>query len=312
MKSVDRLNWFMSQSNSSFSIQSHFFKNAKLLRKEFENGFIDPRSTDSKRFIWDFWYFKNQYHHLRTPAHYFFSKKNYVDFHSQLVQWGRSNLGCHDVSPPWLSYYVDGCFQNMHADVPHGPWAFVYSLTPKNRKFEGGETFILKDDVLNYWKSFSDKDHREFKSFFHIIAPEFNQLTVFDPRRPHGVTEVKGSRDPLEARIVIHGWFVEPRPYVVGGLSAKQVGLVLNKLFHNLQEFLNQQSLLHGCLALRLRVNSGGTVSQFKIISNSLIDLYVPENKNIKLIHTLKNYFKKVKFPSSPKPSEMTIPLLFR
>lgn len=29
--------------------------------------------------------------------------------------------------------------------------------------------------------------------------------TVFDPRFPHGVREVRGTRDPLKARLVIHG-----------------------------------------------------------------------------------------------------------
>lgn len=302
----------MSQYSNVFTIEKSFFKNAQTLRSEFENVFSDPRSTDPRRFVWDFWYYKDQYHHLRTPAHHFFSKNVYIDFHSQLVQWGRVNLGCHDISPPWLSYYVDGCYQRMHADVPHGPWAFVYSLTPARRKFDGGETFLLKDDVLNYWTGFNDQSDREYKSFFHIIQPQFNQLTVFDPRRPHGVTEVKGSRDPLEARLVVHGWFVEPRPYVVGGLGARQVGVVLNKVFRQLNEFLAQQPPLHGCLALRMRVNKSGAVDHFKLVSNSLIDLHTPQNKNLKLIATLKNHFENVKFPRSSKPSEMTIPLLFR
>lgn len=61
----------------------------------------------------------------------------------------------------------------------------------------------------------------------------FNQLTVDDPRFPHGVTEVKGTRDPLKARLVIHGWFVEPRPYVVGGLSTAQVQSINSSLREN-------------------------------------------------------------------------------
>ena len=110
-----------------FSVHKNFFPEAKKLRAEFDQNFSNPRGTDSKRFVWDYWYFEDQYHLIRTPAFYYFTKKIYQNFHSQLVQWGRENLGCHDISPPWMSYYVDGCYQNLHSDVPNGPWAFVYS-----------------------------------------------------------------------------------------------------------------------------------------------------------------------------------------
>ena len=147
-----------------FQNYKNFFSQSKKLRAEFEKNFENPRETDSKRFVWDYWFFEDQYHLIRTPAFHYFSKKLYTDFHSSLVQWGRENLGCHDISPPWLSYYVDGCYQNLHSDVPHGPWAFVYSLTPStgklSNKFKGGETLLLKPKTLNYWASFQDqKDH---------------------------------------------------------------------------------------------------------------------------------------------------------
>ena len=39
--------------------------------------------------------------------------------------------------------------------LPRGPWAFVLSLTRwEARKFTGGETFIVKPEVLDYWRSF--------------------------------------------------------------------------------------------------------------------------------------------------------------
>ena len=33
----------------------------------------------------------------------------------------------------------------------------------------------------------------------------FNRLTVFDPRFPHGVKQVHGTRDPRKGRLVLHG-----------------------------------------------------------------------------------------------------------
>lgn len=49
-----------------------------------------------------------------------------------------------------------------------------------------------------------------------FVEPEFNRLTVFDPRLPHGVRPVRGTQDPREARLVLHGWFTEPTPFFTG------------------------------------------------------------------------------------------------
>ena len=157
-------------------IHPYFYPEAKLLRSEFQSHFENSKSTDAKRFVWDYWYDEDQYHLIRTPAFYYFSKKNYQNFHSFLVQWGRENLGCHDISPPWLSYYIDGCYQNLHSDVPHGPWAFVYSLTPNKKEFRGGETLILKPQTLNYWSNFVDQKNHEYKNFVERIESKMNQL----------------------------------------------------------------------------------------------------------------------------------------
>lgn len=70
---------------------------------------------------------------------------------SRLLDFGQERLGCGNISPVWLSNYVHGCRQELHADLPHGPWAFVLSLTPAPRRFTGGETMILKPSVLDYW-----------------------------------------------------------------------------------------------------------------------------------------------------------------
>ena len=50
-----------------------------------------------------------------------------------------------------------------------------------------------------------------------LVQPHFNRLTVFDGRYPHGVRPVEGTRDPLKARLVLHGWFTEPTPFFDGG-----------------------------------------------------------------------------------------------
>ena len=56
------------------------------------------------------------------------------------------------------------------------------------------------------------KGHMQVSS----VQPRFNRLTVFDGRYPHGVRPVEGTRDPLKARLVLHGWFTEPTPFFDG------------------------------------------------------------------------------------------------
>lgn len=54
--------------------------------------------------------------------------------------------------------------QELHADSPHGPWAFVLSLTDwEHRGFTGGETTIFQPYMLNFWPSFDPDQGFEFK-----------------------------------------------------------------------------------------------------------------------------------------------------
>lgn len=307
-KSEDQLNCFM----FPFNNHQNFFKGALKLREEFDLVFSNPNDFNPKRFIWDYWHMPGRYHHLRTPAHHFFSEKNYNQFHNYLVEWGRKNLGCHNISMPVLSCYPNGSYQRIHADVPHGPWAFVFSLTKNHKKFEGGETFILKDSTLNYWSNFKEQNNREVDSFQHTIPSKFNQLTVFDPRRPHGVTEVKGPEDVCDSRLVIHGWFINPRPYVVGGLTANQAHKALQNAFVNFDAFLSAEAALHGCVAIRIKVTADGRVTKLQFISSSLIDTNDATRRFNQLYKNLESSLKSVKFPKVKLSSEITIPISFQ
>lgn len=296
----------------NYFVHKNFYSGAKELRQEFVANFKNPKATHQKRFVWDFWYDEDQYHLIRTPAYYYFSQKLYQNFHSYLVQWGRENLGCHDISPPWLSYYVDGCYQKLHSDVPHGPWAFVYSLTPNKKEFKGGETLILKESTLNYWQNFKRHQNNEYHSFVDVIPSMMNQLVLFDPRFPHGVTEVKGNRDPLKSRLVLHGWFVNPRPYVVGGLSVTQVQKSIEDVFTELQQVLEQMDLLDGALSLRLKISTQGKITDYKVLTNTLISLMHKSTDVLYLQKELKALFMKTQFKKTKQASQITIPLIFK
>lgn len=296
----------------NFLVQKNFYPAYRSLRSEFEENFRDSKATHQKRFVWDFWYDEDQYHLIRTPAYYYFAEKQYQNFHSFLVQWGRENLGCHDISPPWLSYYVDGCYQKLHSDVPHGPWAFVYSLTPNKKEFKGGETLILKNSTLDFWSNYGREGDHEHGSFVDVIPSLMNQLVVFDPRFPHGVTEVKGTRDPLKSRLVMHGWFVNPRPYVVGGLSTAAVQKSVNQVFAGLNHVLPQIGLLDGALSVRLYVDADGTVKKYQVLTDTLVSLQHQEDDVRYLKKELKSLFANTHFAKTKKASQITMPLIFK
>ncbi len=292
----------------------NFSPSAKKLREHFEQTFADPHSAKSDRFIWDYWNVPGQYTTLRTPAYHFFPKKIYEQFHNELVWWGRENLGCHDISPPWLSCYVDGCKQELHGDLPHGPWAFVFSLTPWNsRKFRGGETLLLKNEVLSYWQNFSSGGGLERGNLVDEVPAKFNRLTVFDPRIPHGVNEVRGVNDVLEGRLVIHGWFVQPRPFIQGPLRTTELQSAINGLTSSLVDQFESEGGLNtsGVLAVRFNVAKGGSVGRVQILSNSLRDLESHSNVSNSLTKWISKELKAVRFKAKAKSSTVTLPLIF-
>jgi hypothetical protein len=289
-----------------------FFKGANKLRDDFEERFKDPRSTRADRFIWDYWHVPGQYTALRTPAYHFFPKKLYESFHNQLVWWGRRNLGCHDISPPWMSCYVNGCRQELHGDLPHGPWAFVYSLTPwKQRKFRGGETVLLREDILTYWQGFKSARGLERNDITVEVPSLFNRLTVFDPRIPHGVREVEGVHDVLDGRLVIHGWFVQPRPFVEGPLATKDLQQVIDDLSGSLSRLFDEGLDVLGTLSLRFSVSASGRIGKSTILSNALRHPGGDPRIVKALLKHIANFLENANFRKQRGVSHVTLPLVF-
>jgi len=244
-------------------ITDNFYPGAEKLRGVFDRNFQDPRVTKGERFVWDYWHVPGQYTLVRTPAEQYFSPAEWAQLEEALLQYGQEKLGCRSITPVWLSYYVDGCGQELHADVPHGPWAFVLSLTQwEGRKFEGGETEILQPQVLDYWRHFDPQAVIERDQILDAVPPLFNRLTVFDPRFPHGVRAVRGVRDPREGRLVLHGWFADPSPFFEGALGEGECSEVLNKTLPALFEELGTLPRALGSLSVRLTVDGAtGRVS---------------------------------------------------
>ena len=292
-----------------YIICENFFPGATSLRKEYSDAFADPRSTHAKRFVWDFWYQNEQYRHLRTPALDFFSDKKMQAFLKRLTLWGQENLGCSAISPPWLSYYVDGCYQSLHGDVPHGPFAFVFSLSSDSSALRGGKTLLLKERILDFWSKLDPTLGFESGDVLHKIENKFNDLLVFDPRVPHGVEEVKGTVDPLLARVVIHGWFTEPMPFVVGALDTESIE---DSLGENLQSLFKKHPApeLSGILTLKINIAASGKVLSLKTVIDSTRGPHCDAKE--KFLSAVNKIVKAWSFPKARGVSQLTLPLYFK
>jgi hypothetical protein len=301
-------------------IERGFSKNAKGLRAAFDERFADPRSTARGRFVWDYWHVPGQYTALRTPAQEFFPEASFQAFLDEILEYGRKTLGCVAISPPWLSAYVEGCEQELHADVPHGPFAFVYSLTHwSQRRFTGGETLLLKPRVLDYWGAFGDRlgEPVERTQMVEEVPAQFNQLLVFDPRIPHGVSQVRGVRDPRDSRLVIHGWFTEPRPYFEGPISVKAASRALEGLIEKMGPWVEAAGECHGILVLDIVISPEGKVLKVrkKVDTRVYLGQTSPQSDRMEegsreraLLQIIRAY----SFPRSSKGSSLlTLPLIF-
>lgn len=264
-----------------FETHDSFSPYARDLRKHFDDRFRDPHVSLANRFVWDYWHIPNEYTFLRTPAFHYFPKRLYEKFHRHLVNWGRENLGCHDISPTWLSCYVEGCRQHWHRDEPHGPLAFVLSLTSE-KKFKGGRTVIRKGSKPI------------------VIEPDFNRLIVFDPSLRHGVDEVKNVLDPRKARLVLHGWFVNPRVFWKGRLTAAEVQEVIEG---QLMPTLGRRDI-QGYCGWRLSISSSGQVEDVRLLADTL------QTNREKHIEYLFSRLRVLRFPPKKK-STLTLPLTF-
>ncbi len=293
-------------------VVDQFASEARALRSHFEARFADPRRATADRFVWDLWNVPGQYTALRTPAWEYFPKKIYEAFHQRLVWWGRRTLGCHDVSPPWLSCYVNGCEQRLHGDLPHGPVAFVFSLTPWNKRtFRGGETLLVRDEVLDFWRGFESARAVEEREVLDEVSARFNRLVAFDPRIPHGVRRVEGSMDPTEGRLVIHGWFVQPRPFIEGPLPEKALGSAIDRVTEAIAQVLEEGLPLAGLLSLGFSVSPAGPVTGLRTLVDTTRTVPEHERDRRKVLALARKALGEHVFPKRAKASRVTLPLLF-
>lgn len=238
-----------------------FFDGAAELRAAFE-ALVDPsRSEDLRRFVWDLWHVPDQYTYVRTIARRALPGQLVHRLASRLRAFGEAELGCARITEPWLSYYVTGCRQALHRDTYQGAWSFVYSLTdPARRRFHGGDTLVFPPD----------DGEPAAPGTCERIAPQFNQLVVFDARLRHAVEPVEGTMDPREARVVVHGWFLPPALLVDGALRIADVEPALADARSVFDAAMHGTPGTTGALTLRLVVDGSGRVTCVRVVVDTL------------------------------------------
>jgi hypothetical protein len=212
----------------------------------------------------------------------------------------------------------------MHTDSWHGPFAYVFSLTNwEARKFTGGETFILDTKVLDYWRRFDASKGLEESSLLTKVPALMNRLTIFDPRLPHGVRPVRGTQDPLEGRVVIHGWFTDQgTPFYTGSMAEEDATDTLNAALEPLYEYIGEEcARVTGLLNVRIHVSgTSGQVTRIESIADTLVvdpdEIYdgaSAEGLRQEIMTAIHKHLSPVKFPAAADggDSQITLPFIF-
>jgi len=283
---------------------------AAAMRAAIEAHFADPaRHMPATHMVWNYWYVPGLYTYLRADPDKVLGTKLARAFYDRLAGWSRETLGLSEVTWTCLSLYIPGCRQAQHNDSANGRFGFVYSLTRNDRKTEGGETLIWRED--DYFTTRLQQPYAA-PGFYDAIVPRFNRLLVFDDRVPHAVQRVEGGMNPSEGRIVLHGHLREAGPIVEGALPADQVGEIVGDMAASFADELGPAcELLHGLVVVRFIVARNGTVSGLRVVLNRLKRLAGEGPALDDVLGRLLKRVSELAFPAARTTTQIALPIGF-
>jgi Rps23 Pro-64 3,4-dihydroxylase Tpa1-like proline 4-hydroxylase len=287
-----------------------FFAEADEMRAVFDERFARARPHGPESFIWDYWHVPGQYTYLRTFGDRYFPDSLTKGFLERLKAWGRDVLGCSAITAPWLSYYVEGCVQELHADVPNGPWAYVFSLTRwDGRSFQGGETEMLRPELLDFWRRFDPSEGLETRDMVDRIPPEFNQLTVFDARIPHAVRAVRGTHDPIHSRVVLHGWFDYPKLALSDDMGDERAHISLRLAAAHIVKRLQRFKSVTGLLTVRVEFGDDGHVRATRVLTNTLVSAVADGDAPAEIVASVRDALDGLEIAGASSQSWAIVPI---
>jgi len=116
--------------------------------------------------------------------------------------------------------------------------------------------------------------------------------------------------NPLRGRLVVHGWFVHPEPFVIGPHDIKEVTDALNSELPRILTALKPAVWPSGILTFELGIKKNGAVSTVKVKTNSLV---LPPSADVAKSDILKPmlaYLKKIRLPVARGFSKLILPIV--
>jgi hypothetical protein len=133
---------------------------------------------------------------------------------------------------------------------------------------------------------------------------------VFDPRVPHGVRTVTGTHDPREGRLVVHGWFVQPRPFIQGPLASRELNPRIDELTRSLPAWIGELPIA-GLLSVAFRVDRRGAVSAARVLSDTTRVPRGAEAARRRVVRRIRDAIAAWRFAKQRGGSAVTLPLVF-
>jgi hypothetical protein len=235
-----------------------FFSGVDQIRETFDELVTVGRAAIPKRLVWDYFFVDGQFSYIRTAASKVLPPVLHAQFLAQLQAFAGQSIGCSRVQAPWLSYYIDGCYQATHTDTPPAYFSYVFSITRwAERSFRGGETFISRpEDAGNIQPT--------------ECEPKYNRLILFDARLPHGVRPVHDIRDPRRSRAVLHGIIPIPELHSDAPLP-EAARAALDHSIGGLCDVTDGSREFDGTLVFRCTTGPGAV--DIRMLVNAVVDL---------------------------------------
>jgi hypothetical protein len=293
-----------------FVVQPRFFRDADAMRVLYDKHFSDPYHLGANHFVWHYWYVPRLYTYLRAHPASLFPKTLLARFMRRLRVWAIEELGLSGVGMPAVSVYVNGFEQRFHNDARNGRWAYVFSLTRwSERAFEGGET-LLGDRLLDYFFSERVDQATAGRNVFTAIPARFNQLLVFDDRLIHGVAEVRGTHDPRNARVVLHGHIEEDGVIVKGPLSRRKAETLVQETLTTLATKMGGMlDDVSGVLPIRLDIHTDGVVKRAWAVRSTLVSRVRNRDVTGEIERGSLKALSAIRFPRNRGSVQVTIPI---
>jgi hypothetical protein len=273
------------------------------MRAAYEHHFRDAyEGTPRTHQIWNYWYVPGLYAYFHTAAYKVVPEPLLARFMQRLRQWSMSTLGLDEITPPYLSFYVNGCEQQLHNDVGNGRWAYVYSICEDPPSFEGGATILMPGN--DYWDRRTSVAAAAGAGLYEKIAPKFDQLLVFDDRVLHGVETVHGGMNPRRGRVVLQGHIKEGGVQVDGDLTSQTVIDTLATLQPSLVGLVPQSGRFRGLATVRIQVAPAGEVVAGRLLVNQIYD---PDRTGV--ASAILTTARRLRFPGAQGPTTITFPV---